>query len=459
MVRLPKDTELTPDLLQKLLDIHKQDAVEYKKRKDEYESQHEILDLPKKAKHKPDNRIVVNFCKYIVDTFNGFFIGNPVKVTAKDDPVAEYVDHLDSYNDQDNKNSELSKIMSIYGKGYEMYFTDEESELCTAYLSPVDAFMVFDDSILKRPLFFVRRYTDWEGNEYGSVSDRVNVRHFSITGGVKWSDEWKAHNFHDVPGTEYIENAEEQSLYYPVLTNINAYNKAISEKANNVEYFSDAYLKILGAKLDEETLQYVKDNRIINMEGEDAAKLIVDFMGKPDSDATEENLLNRLERLIFHNSMVANISDENFGTSSGIALKYKVLNMLNLFQNKKQKYTSGLKRRYKLLFGHPASKVSPDAWEQLDFHFTPNLPANLLEEAQIVQGIEGIVSQETQLKVLSIVDSVQDEKKKIEEEAEAAAKKAEESAGRIMFGTGDPTGESPEESAENEEEVMDDGIN
>ncbi len=458
MVRLPKDTELTPDLLQKLIDIHKQDAVEYKKRQAEYESKHEILDLPAKAKHKPDNRIVVNFCKYIVDTFNGFFIGNPVKVTAKDGPVAEYVDHLDSYNDQDNKNSELSKIMSIYGKGYEMYFTDEESELCTAYLTPIDAFMVFDDSILKRPMFFVRLYADFDGKEFGSVSDKANVRHFDVTGGIKYTDEWTAHNFHDVPATEYLENAEEQSLYFPVLTNINAYNKAISEKANNVEYFSDAYLKILGAKLDEETLQYVKDNRIINMEGEDAAKLIVEFMGKPDSDATEENLLNRLERLIFHNSMVANISDENFGTSSGIALKYKVLNMLNLFQNKKQKFTSGLKRRYKLLFGHPASKVSPEAWEQLDFHFTPNLPANILEEAQIAAQLEGVVSLETQLKVLSVVDSVQDELEKIEQEADEAAKKSEESANRIMFGNGEPTGENPEEDAESEE-VMDDGIN
>lgn len=454
MVRLPKDTELTEDLLQKLLDIHKQDAREYQQRQDEYESKHEILDLPKKAKHKPDNRIVVNFCKYIVDTFNGFFIGIPVKVTAADDPVAEYVDFLDSYNDQDNKNSELSKIMSIFGKGYEMYFTDEESELCTAYLTPVEAFMVFDDSILKRPMFFVRRFTDWEGNEHGSVSDGANVRHFSITGGVRWTDEWLPHNFHDVPATEFVENAEEQSLYYPVLTNINAYNKAVSEKANNVEYFSDAYLKILGVKLDEEGLAHIKDNRIINFEGEDVQKLVVEFMGKPDSDATEENFLNRLERLIFHNSMVANISDENFGTSSGVALKYKVLNMLNLFQNKKQKFTSGLKRRYKLLFGHPASKVSPDAWEQLDYHFTPNLPSNLLEEAQIAAQIEGIVSKETQLKVLSVVDSVQDELDKIEQEEEKAAEKAEESmVDRVMFGGGDP------EAAENEEEVMDDGIN
>ena len=451
MVRLPKDTELTEDLLQKLLDIHSTDAKEYQKRQDEYESKHEILDAPKKAKHKPDNRIVVNFCKYIVDTFNGFFIGIPVKVTSDDDNIAGYVDEIDSYNDQDNKNFELSKIMSIHGKGYEMYFTDEDSELCTAYLSPIEAFMVFDDSILKRPMYFVRRFRDFEDKEFGSVSDGKAVRHFNITGGVRWTDKWQPHYFPGVPATEFVENAEEQSIYFPALTIINAYNKALSEKANNVEYFSDAYLKVLGAKLDESALEFLKDNRIINMEGEEAANIIIDFLSKPDSDGTEEHFLDRLERLVFHITMVANISDESFGTASGIALKYKVLNMLNLFQNKKQKVTSGMKRRYKLLFGHPASKVKADDWKQLDFYFTPNLPANILEEAQIAAQLEGIVSHETQLKCLTLVDSVQDELDKIEDEK----KEAEETAvDRMMFGGAVQNGQ-PE--PDTEEEVMDDG--
>ena len=41
---------------------------------------------------------------------------------------------------------------------------------------------------------------------------------------------------------------------------------------------------------------------------------------------------------------------------------------------------------------------------------------NLLEESQIAGNIEGIVSHETQLKTLSIVDNIQDELDKIEKE-------------------------------------------
>ena len=44
------------------------------------------------------------------------------------------------------------------------------------------------------------------------------------------------------------------------------------------------------------------------------------------------------------------------------------------------------------------------------------MPANLLEEAQIAAQLTGIVSQPTQLSVLSIVDNVQQEIQQIDEE-------------------------------------------
>ena len=434
--RISKDTELTLPLLQEFLDEHiKEVNNRYKKLFDAYMSDHDILHEKEKPTYKPDNRVVVNFPKYIVDTMNGFFIGNPVKTVAEDDKVADFVEYLDQYNDQDDNNAELSKLCSIFGKAYEMYFTDEEAELCITYLSPMEAFMIFDDSILERPLFFVRRYKDRKNEEYGSISNKNGVRYFKVTGGLKWLDEdWQPHFFRDVPATEYVENSERQGLFEPVLTMVNAYNKAVSEKANDVDYFADAYLKILGVGLGDDELAHIRDNRIINFEGENAEKLLVEFMGKPESDTTQENLLERLERLIFQISMVANISDENFGGSTGIALKYKLQAMSNLEKTKERKFTSGMNRRYKLLFGHPRSKVPVDAWVQLHYTYTPNIPANMLEEAQIAAQLEGITSHDTQLKVLSVVDNVEAELKRIEEENKSPEKTIID---ELMFGKRD----------------------
>lgn len=421
MFRLARDTEMTLTLLSEFLTKHNHEVKNrYEPLYDAYTSDHEILHDPAKPKYKPDNRVVVNFPKYIVDTMNGFFIGNPVKIVAEDEAVSDYVEYLDRYNDQDDNNAELAKICSIYGKGHEMYYTDEESELCITYLDPKEAFMIYDESIIERPLFFVRRYVDREGFEYGSISDATSVRNFKVTGGLRWLDEWTPHYFPGVPATEYVENGERQGIFEPVMSMVNAYNKAISEKANDVDYFADAYLKVLGTTVDNEDVKFIRDNRIVNFEGDGSDKIIAEFMEKPNSDTTQENLLERLERLIFQISMVANISDENFGTASGIAMKYKLQSMSNLEKTKERKFAAGMNRRYQLLFGHPASKVPADAWIQLQYKFTPNIPANLQEEAQIASQLEGITSHETQLKVISAVENVKGELDKIEEENKEA---------------------------------------
>lgn len=421
MFRLARDTEMTLTLLSEFLTKHTHEVKNrYEPLYNAYTSDHEILHDPAKPKYKPDNRVVVNFPKYIVDTMNGFFIGNPIKIVAEDEAVSDYVEYLDRYNDQDDNNAELAKICSIYGKGHEMYYTDEESELCITYLDPKEAFMIYDESIIERPLFFVRRYVDREGFEYGSISDETSVRNFKVTDGLRWLDEWTPHYFPGVPATEYVENGERQGIFEPVMSMVNAYNKAISEKANDVDYFADAYLKVLGTAIDKDDVQFIRDNRIVNFEGDGSDKIIAEFMEKPNSDTTQENLLERLERLIFQISMVANISDENFGTASGIAMKYKLQSMSNLEKTKERKFAAGMNRRYQLLFGHPASKVPADAWIQLQYKFTPNIPANLQEEAQIASQLEGITSHETQLKVISAVEDVKGELDKIEEENKEA---------------------------------------
>ena len=432
MFRLPKDTEMDLILLQKLLDEHAREVKNrYQPLYDAYLSEHEILHVPAKPKYKPDNRIVVNFPKYIVDTMNGFFLGNPVKIMADDPAVSEYVQYLRRYNNQDDTDASISKITKIFGKGYEMYYADEEAELCTTYLTPIESFMVFDDSIIERPFYFVRRYTDKDKTEFGSISDSKYVRNFKVTGGLKWLDEWQPHYFDGVPATEYMENDEKQGIFEPIMSIVNAYNKAISEKANDVDYFADAYLKILGQKLENEDVAFIRDSRILNLYGDDAEKLVAEFMEKPTNDVAQENLLDRLERLAFHISMVANISDENFGSATGVALQYKLQSMSNLEKVEERKFAIGMDRRFQLLFSHPSSKVPKDAWIQLEYKFTPNIPKNLLEEAQIAAQMEGIVSHETQLKVLSAVDDVQGELDKIEEENKAPE---ETIVDRLMFG-------------------------
>lgn len=422
MFRLSNDEELTIEKLGEFINKHGWWVDHrYHPLMDAYMTRYPIFELPPKPDYKPDKRIAANFAKYITDTMNGFFIGIPIKIDCDDQNVAEYVEYLDRYNDQDDNNAELSKMCSIYGKGYEMYYVDDRGEIGITYLSPEDAFMIYDDSILERPRYFCRAYKDADDIVYVSVSDKTRVQYASMEGGLHWiADSEKTHGFSGVPATEYRENEEEIGIFEPVLTMINEYNEAISEKANDVAYFADAYMKVLGAIVDEKALNQIRDNRIINFPGNLGGGLEVDFLQKPDGDTSQEHLLDRLEKLIFQISMVANISDENFGTSSGIALKYKLQAMSNLALTKQRKFTSGMNRRYMLIFSNPVSGMNPDDWVKLNYTFTQNMPANLLEESQIAGNLAGIVSQQTQLSVLSCVDNVQQEIEQIKQDEEDA---------------------------------------
>lgn len=420
--RIPYGTEMDKDLLWSLIQKHKKYVgISARPLQRAYENKYKIFTMPPKPPYKPDNRIAVNYAKYITDTFNGFFIGIPVKVTSSDDAVNEYIDFLNKTNDGDNNNAEISKLCDICGASFEMYYNKPDGEIGITYLSDLEAFMVVDDSILERPLYFVRYYMDKDRTIRGSYSDDQYVRHFYYDSGIKWEDEEHLHGFGYVPAVEYIANDERMGLFESAMPAINAYNKALSEKANDVDYFSDAYMKIIGPKVDDEDTIHMRSTRVINFEGDisDGNKPEVEFMGKPDSDGAQENLLNRLKEDIFLTCMVANISDENFGTASGIALRYKLEAMSNLFTAKARRFTSAMTERYKIIFSNPVAqihKVPKDAWTGLDIKFTANYPANIESEADVAKALEGVVSKETQLKALSIVDNVQTELERLEAE-------------------------------------------
>lgn len=421
--RVPYDTVMSVDLLNKYIPKHKRYVKKFAKPlADAYENKYAIFRLPKKMDGKPDNRIAVNYAKYITDTFNGFFCGIPVKVNTEDETVEEYIDYLNKTNDGDNLNAEVSKLADICGSSWEMYYNKEDGETGITYLSDTEAFMLVDDSILERPLFFIRYYKDADGNEYGSYSDSRIVRHFWYANGTYHLEQDEhIHGFGYVPAVEYLSNDERMGLFESALPAINAYNKALSEKANDVDYFADAYLKVIGASVDDEDTFHIRRTRVVNFDGDisEGNYPVVEFMAKPSSDETQEHLLERLQKDIFITSMVANISDENFGSSSGIALRYKLEAMQNLFTAKARRFTSSMMDRYKIIFSSPVAQmhgVSKDAWTDIDIKFTANYPANLESEATVAKNLEGVVSKETQLKVLSVVDNVKDEVDRIEAE-------------------------------------------
>lgn len=411
-----RDTQANEEFIRLAIRQHKADLPVYLSNEALYMSDHDILHAEAKANYKPDNRLVINYAKYIVDTFGGYHLGVPLKISHEDEQVDMFIRDFRRLNDMEDSEYELAKIVDIFGHGFLYVYQDESAQTRVTYSSPLEMMVIHDDTIQERPLFAIR-YHEVDGvNGTGELLSDSEIIEFTLTAGEVTITNRYSHVYSKLPVIEMILNDERQGIFESVKTLINALNKAASEKANDVDYFADAYLKVVGTELDEDVANTIRDSRIINLWG-DAQTLDAAFLDKPNSDSTQQNLIELLKESIFSVSMVANITEEDFGNASGTALAFKLQAMSNLAKVKDRKMQSALSRLYEVVMSVPMVKVPPDAWQGIIYQFTRNVPRNLLEEAQVVQALDGQVSDETKLKVLSIVDNIKDEMQRVRDQS------------------------------------------
>ena len=120
-------------------------------------------------------------------------------------------------------------------------------------------------------------------------------------------------------------------------------------------------------------------------------------------------------------SMVPDITDETFSTASGIALKMRMMPMSNLARKKEIKFISSMMRRFKLLANYPKTGFTEDDWEHIEITMHRNMPEDIESEAQVAGSLMGIVSQETALSTLSIVNDPAKELQQMESERDSRA--------------------------------------
>ena len=423
LMTFPKDEPITVEVLTKFMEKHKLEVARYEYLKNMYRGIMSIDDEPTKDPWKPDNRLTVNFTKYIVDTFTGYFNGIPVKKSHSDKEILSKLQEFDNLNDMEDEESELAKMACIYGRAFELLYQDEETRTNVTYNTPENIFMVYDDTIKQEPLFAVRYGYDDDYKLYGEVYTKETTYALNGTMGFYNMTEQAPNPFDDLPVVEFYFNEERMSIFESVISLVNAFNKAISEKANDVDYFSDQYLAFLGAAVEEEDLKNIRSNRVINYYGEssEAKNVDVKFLEKPDSDSQTENLLDRLTKLIFQTTMVANISDESFGSTSGVSLAYKLQAMSNLALSFQRKFQSSLNSRYKLYCELSTNVSNKDAWKDIEYTFTRNEPKDIKEQAETANILKGITSEETALSVISVIPDVQAEMEKIKKEEASTA--------------------------------------
>ncbi|RRG07764.1 MAG: phage portal protein [Lactobacillus sp.] len=403
----PKEQPLTSDDVSGFIDYYENNIqTEMIKNRKYYTGQHPILEANASNSNAPDNRLVVNYPKYITDTFNGFFAGIPPKITLEDESDNEKLQDFIQSSSFFDHFFEVSKQASMYGRSYFFAYQDEDGVTQLVEYSPEQSFMIYDDDVARRPRAFVAFGRNKDNELTGTVyqADQVTDLEFNVIAG-------QVNQFKLVPAAEFYDNEERQGVFDNVETLIDSVNQTVSQKANDIDYFADSYLKLLGMDVDEETLENIRESRVINSDGE----ADVGFLEKPNADDTQEHHIDRLNNWIFEISMVSNITDDSFGNAaSGKSLEYHLLSMRNLASTKERKFTQQLRKLFKVIFatGSILGTAKADAWQDLKFDFTRNLPSNITDEIDNFKNVGGTLSEETKLKLLP--DLVEDPKAEVD---------------------------------------------
>ena len=338
---------ISPALLQKIINKHRPNA----KYNEKLYKRYQVADgevpifrrLPRYEEDKPINNKVNNdFFSEIVDFKTGYFAGQPIaygysrgeeaeEVTGGIEAVDEAVKTLTDFITRNNMygcDMETTKYASIYGYAGRLFYVDTEGN---ERVMPVHGYetIILSKTDISEPKYAIRYYKTYDinDNEKWIVEfyDDQNIYTYSgMLSSLEKDGEPKLHCFDYCPLQGIANNKELLGDAEKVLALIDDYDKVLSDNSNEVEAFVHAYMVFENLGIDEGTAKKLQKSGIIDMKSVGVQEGKVYFLTKNINDTFTEHHLQRLEDNIYRFSRTPNLSDETFGSASGVSLKFKL---------------------------------------------------------------------------------------------------------------------------------------
>lgn len=432
MFTIPREKNIDAELICKFIKLHQAELARFDRLQAYYNDEHEILNRQKRSV-LANNKLVCNHAKYISDTANGYFVGNPVKYTSEQDITA--VTDILREADAETQDADLALRSSIFGKAYEFVYINEEGKPRFASISPQNAFVIYDDTVEQKPLAGVYYYQLIDSSDntcrgyavYASFPDEL-VQFEVSTSFVPMEGQTSAPNgFGGVQIIENYNNAFCKGDFEPVISLIDAYNILQSDRVNDKEQFVNAILLIKGATFGDdndeksETYKALKENGLLELDAEASAE----WLTRQFDENSVEVLRTSLEQDIHKFSNVPCMSDKDFaGNASGVAMRYKLLGFEQLTKIKERYFRETLKARLRLLCNYcnttNLGSIDPGA---ISIKFTRALPVNEAELTQMVSELRDLLPYEVLYSLLPFIDdpkALAEQMEKQKQEAQAA---------------------------------------
>lgn len=425
-----EETNLKAELIYKLIRKHANEREDLQKLKRYYIGEHSILKHERRNPNAPNFKTVANHAKDIADTATGYFLGSPITYnnTGESDLEPLLVAFDNAEVDQVDTQNALN--MAIYGRAYEYIYVKEGlNELDSASLDVENTFIVYDDSIERRPLFAVYYYEVKDDSKdtktYQAEVFTQNLHYHIVlsdsSGSYVKKNDVEPHHLGQIPIIEYKNNNFAIGDYEQQISLIDAYNSLMGNRVNDKEQAIESILILYGVQLGDTPEETHRAMTLLNEEGllELPMDAKAEFLKNLLDEGATEILRKAIKEDIYTFSHVPNLTDEKFaGNSSGVAMEYKLLGLEMITKIKEANYKRGLRQRISIFAKYLGlQQIALDA-NSIVPQFSRGLPKNLLELSQVINNLEGKVSLRQLISLLPFVEDPDAELEDLEEEKE-----------------------------------------
>lgn len=440
-----KKSGITAELLQNIIQKHQSNSMFNYRLYQRYMAVVEGVDIferqPRFEEKKPINNKVNNdFFGEIVDFKVGYFAGKPIGYGYSDTDEAESttggkeavekatkaITDFTTRNNMFGVDMETTKFASIYGYAGRLFYIEEDTG--EARVMPVHGYetIILTNTDISEPECAVRYYkeTDIYGRESWTADFYDNKYMYTYKGELQSLNfvEQKEHCFDYCPLQGIANNKECMGDAERVLALIDAYDKTVSDNANEIESFAHAYM-VFRQLIDEKTLEEAQNTGSFYVPNVgNTEKDPIYWLTKNINDGYTEHHLDRLEDNIYRFSKTPNLGDESFGTASGVSLKFKLHGLEVKCAQFQAKMMDAAQYMWKLLASAWAKKgITVDPLQCIT-SFERNFPLDHLSNAQTAQaliaaGVPEEIAWDISIPEIDDVDYVMEIKKQRQEEA------------------------------------------
>lgn len=397
---------------------------------------------------KVNNRLGNAFDADIVDTKTGYLFGKPISydvnktnVDGLDDTdtsselaaerLKEVTSNFNLRNNIADKDSELGKQSTISGYAARLLSVGVDGEPQINNIKADSAIIMSETGELSNPKYAFRTYPSIEFvNQAGGISKvmyeyaefytNLNYsvyRRIKDTGTFSLYASKELHLFNGCPLFGVENNSELMGDAEKVISLIDSYDGTLSDISSEITSQRLAYMVFRGFELSDEERAELHKNGAFNLFDKDDD---VSYLTKDVNNSMAENQLKTIAKNIMRFAKTVNFDDEAFaGTTTGVALGYKLIALENKCITSQRKFEASLRYQYKLLCEYwefAQKNVNKDDYLKLRFGFKRSLPEDVEKSISMVITGGGRISNETLLTVSGLVADADEELGKVAQE-------------------------------------------